>query len=136
MEVWLYLLYFIDIGLVAVLYDYNFPKQDLLKNSLIAFFLLLSLCLFNPFYSDEAAVYSVKYLHAYWRSHCTKRSLQNRHPKMGVNKKFIINITSSAKKSFLKSLKQLSHVMDFRSLFKGFWNSIDNTSTTRKLPDE
>ena len=51
---------FIDFGLVAVLYDYNFPKQDLLKNSLIAFFfLLLSLCLFNPFYSDEAAVCSV-----------------------------------------------------------------------------
>ena len=56
-----YLLYFffIDIGLVAVLYDYNFPKQDLLKNSLIAsFFLLLSLCLINPFYSDETAVCS------------------------------------------------------------------------------
>lgn len=52
---------FIDIGLVAVLYDYNFPKQDLLKNSLIVFFffLLLSLSLFNPFYSDEAAVCSV-----------------------------------------------------------------------------
>lgn len=51
---------FIDIGLVAVLCDYNFPKQDLLKNSLIVFFfLLLSLSLFNPFYSDEAAVCSV-----------------------------------------------------------------------------
>ena len=54
---------------------------------------------------------------------------------MGVNEQFITNITSSAKKRFLKSLNKLSHVMDFRSLFNEFWISIDNTST-RKLPDE
>jgi len=54
---------------------------------------------------------------------------------MGVKKQFITNITSSAKKRFLKSLRKLSQEMDFRSLFNGFWISIDNNST-RKLPDE
>lgn len=77
---------FIDIGLVAVLYDYNFPKQDLLKNSLIVFFFF---CCFLFRYSTHFTATKPLYVPSMFNSMPTggislyKRSLQNRHPKNG-----------------------------------------------------
>lgn len=78
-------IFFIDIGLVAVLYDYNFPKQDLLKNSLIVSFF----CCFLFVWSIHFTVTKPLYVPPMFNSMPTggislyKRSLQNRHPKNG-----------------------------------------------------
>lgn len=54
---------------------------------------------------------------------------------MGVNKQFITNITSSAKKRFLKSLK--TPAMQWTSVaYSIVFESVSHNNITRKLPDE
>lgn len=94
---------FIDIGLVAVLYDYNFPKQDLLKNSLIAFFFAAFSFVIQPILQRRSRCMFRQCLTPCLLEvfHCISVHSKIATLKMGVNKQFITNITSSAKKRFL-----------------------------------